>query len=223
MENYTFSNSILRVKADHEVELLPGFHRIVEKMSDAEIMHSFTLIEKIKEGTVGANFYAWYSIRDYSRTVDAVSVVAEKVRNNEDLSNTAFVILSEQGSVPTEKMYQHEDIFGVWAADVEYKANKIVTDPEYMDGTYLFKCRQGHSAQIYPPHVVPALWERIPKPGEGSHDNPIPYDASVGMTLENGKFYTENDVLYECFRDSGVPVYNTLESLVGLYVQVSNE
>ena len=82
MENYTFSSNILRVKADHEVELLPGFHRIVEKMSDAEIMHSFTLIEKIKDETVGADFYSWYSIRDYSRTVDTVSVVAEKVRNN---------------------------------------------------------------------------------------------------------------------------------------------
>ena len=146
-----------------------------------------------------------------------------KVPDIQDIAEFNFVNLSEKGEVPAEKMYQHEDVFGVWAADVEYKTNNICTDPEYMDGSYLFKCRQAHTSQsIYPPHLVPALWESIPKPGEGSHDNPIPYDASVGMTLENGKFYTENDVLYECFRDSGVPVYNTLESLVGLYVRVSN-
>ena len=40
------------------------------------------------------------------------------------------------------------------------------------------------------------------------------------MALENGKYYTQSDVLYRCTRDTGNPVYNTLAELVGIYVEV---
>lgn len=122
-----------------------------------------------------------------------------------------------QGKAENEG-YDYPSLYDPWAPDTEYAANKVV-----MEEPYLYKCRQKHTSQeIYPPHLVPALWARIPKPGEGTHDLPIPYDANIGMELTEGLYYSEDDVLYQCFRSSGQPVYNRLADLVDIYVRVSN-
>lgn len=105
-----------------------------------------------------------------------------------------------------------------WKPDEDYAAGDM-----RRHGEYLYRVRQSHTSQaIYPPPLVPSLWERVQEQGQGTHDNPIPYDAAVGMALETGLYYTEGDVLYECIRDTGVPVYNRLADLVGIYVNVSN-
>lgn len=52
----------------------------------------------------------------------------------------------------------------------------------------------------------------------GTINNPIPYEGN--MVLENGKYYSQDDVVYLCTRDSGNPVYHALRDLVGLYVEV---
>ena len=64
-----------------------------------------------------------------------------------------------------------------------------------------------------------SLFARVTTEEEGTHDNPIVYDGN--MELFNGKYYTQDEVLYLCFRDTGAPVYNRLDELVGLYVEVS--
>lgn len=83
----------------------------------------------------------------------------------------------------------------------------------------LYKCRQAHTTQAdWTPDVTPALWEVIDETHAGTADDPIPY--STGMQLYNGKYYTEDGILYLCNRDTGQAVYNTLADLVGLYVEV---
>lgn len=52
----------------------------------------------------------------------------------------------------------------------------------------------------------------------GTLDNPIPYEGN--MILENGKYYSQEDVVYLCNRDSGNPVYHALKELIGHYVEV---
>ena len=52
----------------------------------------------------------------------------------------------------------------------------------------------------------------------GTLENPIPYEGN--MILENGKYYSQDGVVYLCNRDSGNPVYHALKDLVGLYVEV---
>lgn len=51
----------------------------------------------------------------------------------------------------------------------------------------------------------------------GTINNPIPYEGN--MVLENGKYYSQDGVVYLCNRDSGNPVYHSLKDLVGLYVE----
>lgn len=72
----------------------------------------------------------------------------------------------------------------------------------------------------YPPGVgTESLYTRIDETHDGSLYDPIPYDGN--MALESGKYYTQDDVVYLCNRDTGQPVYNPLADLVGLYVEVA--
>jgi hypothetical protein len=70
----------------------------------------------------------------------------------------------------------------------------------------------------YPPGAgAESLYEEICEIHEGTMDDPIPYNGN--MTLENGKYYIQDWVIYLCIRDTGNPVYNSLSELVGLYVE----
>lgn len=71
----------------------------------------------------------------------------------------------------------------------------------------------------YPPMTgTESLYEIINEEYDGDIYDPIPYDGN--MSLENGKYYTQNGVTYLCNRDTGQAVYNSLSDLVGLYVEV---
>lgn len=72
---------------------------------------------------------------------------------------------------------------------------------------------------VYAPGVgTESLFSEVTLPGDGTQDKPIEYSGN--MALENGKYYTQNGVVYLCNRDTGVPVYNALADLVGIYVEV---
>lgn len=64
-----------------------------------------------------------------------------------------------------------------------------------------------------------SLYTRIDLERTGAIYDPIPYSGN--MALENGKYYTQDDVLYLCNRDTVNPVYNKLSELVDLYVIVA--
>lgn len=71
----------------------------------------------------------------------------------------------------------------------------------------------------YPPGVgTESLYTRIDEQHDGTKYDPIPYNGN--MALQSGKYYTQNNILYLCNRDTGQPVYNALAELVGLYVEV---
>ena len=83
----------------------------------------------------------------------------------------------------------------------------------------LWECRQDHNiASIYAPSLATAsLWKEVAEESAGGIDNPIPYDGN--MALEEGKYYSQEGVVYLCTRSTGVPVYNALSDLVGIYVE----
>lgn len=64
-----------------------------------------------------------------------------------------------------------------------------------------------------------SLYEVINEQYDGDIYDPIPYEGN--MALENGKYYTQNSVIYLCNRDTINPVYNPLNELIGLYVEVA--
>ena len=86
----------------------------------------------------------------------------------------------------------------------------------------LYKVLQSHTMQenYIPGTGTESLYSRIDEEHDGDLYDPIPYEGN--MVLENGKYYTQSNVVYLCNRDTGNPVYNQLSDLVGLYVEVVN-
>ena len=106
-------------------------------------------------------------------------------------------------------------LFPAWAVGVAYAKDERV---QY-DGK-LYKVVQAHTSQAdWTPDKTPALFTEVAKGGQGdTPDNPIPYNNN--MELVKDKYYSQSGVVYVCFRDTGIPVYNDLKDLVGLYVTV---
>ena len=86
----------------------------------------------------------------------------------------------------------------------------------------LWKARQTHTAmEVYPPSIHTAsLYEVINEEHEGTINDPIPYIPP--MEIEEGKYYTQYDVVYKCTRSSGTALTHDLLSLVGLYVEIAH-
>ena len=86
----------------------------------------------------------------------------------------------------------------------------------------LWEVRQDHNiASHFAPSLATAsLWKEVTEEGAdvGTLDNPIPYEGN--MELEEGRYYSQDGVVYLCTRPTGVPVYNALKDLVGIYVSV---
>ena len=110
------------------------------------------------------------------------------------------------------------EFYPEWTVGQTYSAGYKV---QY--GSKLWRCIQAHTSQdSWAPSIDTAsLWERIDEEYTGDMYDPIPYDGN--MALESGKYYVQNDVVYLCNRDTGIPVYNTLAELVGLYVEVAEQ
>ena len=62
-----------------------------------------------------------------------------------------------------------------------------------------------------------SLYSEICESHAGTLEDPIPYSGN--MALESGKYYSQDNKVYRCIRDTGNPVYNALSELVGLYVE----
>ena len=88
-------------------------------------------------------------------------------------------------------------------------------------GGKLWRCLQAHTTQTgWEPENAASLWEQICESHDGTKYDPIPYNGN--MALQSGKYYTQNNILYLCNRDTVNPVYNALSELVGIYVEVIN-
>lgn len=83
----------------------------------------------------------------------------------------------------------------------------------------LFEVLQEHTSQTdWNPSDAKSLFKVVQVESEGTEDDVIQWEQ--GMVLENGKYYMDGGVKYLCVRDSGNPLYYSLDVLVGNYVEV---
>lgn len=125
------------------------------------------------------------------------------------------LIIKASASLSDTDALQGIELFAPWAVGIEYPADKRLR----YSGV-LYKVKQAHTSQAdWTPDITPALYEQVAEPGQGdTPDNPIPYNNN--MELIEGKYYSQNEVVYICTRSTGVAVYNDLANLVGIYVEV---
>lgn len=73
----------------------------------------------------------------------------------------------------------------------------------------------------YVPGVVgtESLFSKVDEAHAGTREDPIPYEKN--MEIYEGLYYTQNNVLYQCIRSSGQPLYHDLSVLIGSYVEVA--
>ena len=90
----------------------------------------------------------------------------------------------------------------------------------YNDGLYRVRQDIATVLENQPPSInTAALYEEINETAAGTKDDPIPYNNN--MALEEGKYYSQNDVTYKCTRSTGQAVYANLSDLIGIYVEVA--
>ena len=114
-------------------------------------------------------------------------------------------------------------IYESWESLVEQNATK---DKGYIFryGDRLYRVEQ--PAYTFVSHYIPgsdgteSLFSVIDEEHSGTYDDPIPYEGN--MALEQGKYYSQDGVVYLCTRDTVNPVYAALADLVPLYVEVAN-
>ena len=75
--------------------------------------------------------------------------------------------------------------------------------------------------QYIPGEGTESLYAVINETNAGTQEDPIPYAGN--MALENGKYYSQDGVIYLCNRDTEIPVYQDLKDLVGIYVETVTE
>lgn len=124
-------------------------------------------------------------------------------------ARAAFVELDDQEALKVKELAD------TWASKIN---TEVEVGLRLWYDNKLYKVRQKHTVlEIYPPSLDTAsLYEVIDETHAGTLEDPIPYNPP--MKLFNGKYYTQNDVLYLCNRDSGIPLTHDLSELINLYV-----
>ncbi len=106
MKQYTFTQNenetVLRIKSDCEITLVPGFHRIVEKQPDSEIIHSFELCNEIKRDEKNDAFYVWYSVGNYHRDIEKKPEALNKLRADIDYISMMTDVEIPEEVIPDE-------------------------------------------------------------------------------------------------------------------------
>lgn len=106
------------------------------------------------------------------------------------------------------------DLYPMWGADLTVSAGD-----RYQYEGKLYKCVQSHTTQPdWTPDVTPAMWTVIDVEHMGTVDDPIPW--AVNMECYKDKYYTWDNVLYKCIRDSGIALAYTPDQLIGDYFEV---
>ena len=138
--------------------------------------------------------------------------ILEQVRAIREAMDKAGVFLKPEEAATVTYLFKPWKAVDENGAVIHYEV-----DDRRRYNDVVYQCRQGHDAQAHQtPDIIPALWLRLDVEHAGTMEDPIPY--AHGMEIFNGKYYTENDILYLCNRDSQTALYNNLADLVNVYV-----
>lgn len=107
------------------------------------------------------------------------------------------------------------ELYPVWAVGIA-----VAKDSRYQYNDKLYKVIQPHTTQAdWTPDVAVSLFEVIDVEHSGTAEDPIPW--AVNMQCYNGKYYTFDNVLYLCIRDSGIALAYTPDQLIGNYFELA--
>lgn len=108
-----------------------------------------------------------------------------------------------------------KEFYPMWSPN----SMEVKKGERYQCDDLLWEVVTAHTTQANwkPSLQTASLWKVVDEEHGGTQDDPIPYTPP--MQIYVGKYYTQNDVLYKCIRDSGIPLSHDLSALVGTYVE----
>lgn len=172
-------------------------------------------------------------VNEAKQTADSANQIAsqanDQVTQASAFSAAAFVVAKTQAqALSDEDALSAKVLYDEWVDLVaqSYKAEKIgFKFAHTKDGvTELYKTMKAEftfQGQWEPGAVgTESLYSHIDETHAGTKEDPIPYKKN--MEIFNGKYYTYNEVLYLCTRDSIIPLQHGLDELVNVYVIVAD-
>lgn len=157
------------------------------------------------------NSEAWTHGEDYVQpNEDYTKVKAMQILTADTKANINTMSLSNKEALNVKEFYP------VWSAD----SVQVKKGERYQCDDLLWEVIQDHTTQeLWKPSLETAsLWKVVEVEHEGTQEDPIPYTPP--MEIFKDKYYTQNEVLYKCTRDSGIPLSYDLSALVGTYVEI---
>lgn len=156
------------------------------------------------------NSEAWTHGEDYVQpNEDYAKVKAMQILTAETKASINTMSLSNKESLEVKEFYPE------WSASsVEVKKGE-----RYQYNNLLWEVIQNHTTQeSWKPSLATAsLWKVVDEEHAGTQEDPIPYTPP--MEIFKDKYYTQNEVLYKCTRNSEIPLSHDLSALIGLYVE----
>lgn len=170
---------------------------------------------RLKEVYIDQGDYIQVSYEEY--TPDPEPVIPEPISTEESRELLAFakiavntVELTDSQSLSIKKIYPTWEDFIGKSLEVGFK---IIYEDK------LYKVRQKVETVLenqYPSINTAALYEEINESAAGTLEDPIPYNNN--MELEEGKYYSQDGIIYLCTRSTGQSVYHNLSDLINIYV-----
>ena len=157
------------------------------------------------------------------------SAATEQVAQVSAFTTASFMVAKKQAqTLSDEEALEVKVLYDEWADLVKESYVAQETGFKFAhtkDGvTDLYKTMQPHftfQGQREPGAVgTESLYSHIDETHAGTKEDPIPYKKN--MEIFNGKYYTYNEVLYLCTRDSIIPLQHGLDELVNVYVIVAD-
>lgn len=150
---------------------------------------------------------------------------AKRLERITTLLNEERKAFKERG-LTAEQMIAHKSFAPKWGEDIK-EGDAVVKGDKFTYEGKLYAVLQDHTIlpHYYPSVNTASLYVEVTpdytEAGDelGTLENPIPYEGN--MVLENGKYYSQEGVVYLCTRDSINPLYHALSALVGHYVEVA--
>lgn len=128
-------------------------------------------------------------------------------------------------SMSSNKALEMQVLFPIWGQeDAEFGKEvevgfrlRVVKE----DSDILYEVIQKHtlSKEWEPGLDTASLYKVIEIEHTGTQEDPIPYTPP--MEIFKDKYYTQNDILYKCTRDSEIALSHDLSALVGTYVELA--
>ena len=139
------------------------------------------------------------------------------------LASDFATLMINKVELTDEESLLFKDLYPMWE---NFIGKSLSTGMKIVYGDKLYKVRQDISTVLenqYPSVDTLALYEEIneveSEGNAGTYEDPIPYNNM--MELFNGKYYSQDGIIYKCTRDSEIAMSHNLSELVGLYVEIA--